>query len=629
MNNRDFKLTLIDGIASFIALSSSFFLRFDFEIPNEFKPLIFSWAPIFSFFQIMVFYFSGLYARIWRYTSLFDLYAILSASATAYGISIIYVLFTSGPVGYPRSVLLIYFLLNVLFVVGIRLSVRIYFSHYAQSGYSKKHKPPKTLLIIGAGKTGEKIAREIRTTENTKYKIAGFIDDDISKHGALLHGKKIYGSVKNILNMNIKYDEILITVPSATGDQMRNIVKICKNTGKRYRTVPSTAELIDGEKISLDFVRDVSYTDLLGREEVSLDMNSIEDLIKGKRVLISGAGGSIGSELVKQCILFEPSELICLDMSEEKIFHLEQSFETTHTKTIFKTVLGSVNDKKECEKIFIDNRPQIVFHAAAYKHVPIQELHPWTAVKTNIGGTYNLVKFSEKYSVDKFVLVSTDKAVNPVNVMGATKRIAERLIQSFNVGSKTKLMAVRFGNVLGSSGSAIPSFQKQINEGGPLTITHPEMTRYFMSLQEASQLILQCGALGKDGEIFLLEMGKPIKILQMAKDLIRLSGLEPDIDIPIVYVGLRPGEKLYEELQLLNEKKVLTSHKKIMILKQKEIPVPWNYLEQNIISLLNAAEQLDKNKIQELLKALSPSYTPRNFNNIPDDPVTFPIKVEA
>ena len=278
-------------------------------------------------------------------------------------------------------------------------------------------------------------------------------------------------------------------------------------------------------------------------------------MLYGKRVLISGAGGSIGFELVKQCLAFDPSEIICLDINEEKIFNIEQKFNQSSHKNDYKTILASVHSEKECEKVFIENRPHIVFHAAAYKHVPIQELHPWTAVKTNIGGTLNLIKLSDKYEVDKFVLVSTDKAVNPVNVMGATKRAAELLIQSFNSETNTTLMAVRFGNVLGSSGSAIPTFQKQINQGGPITITHPEMTRYFMSLQEASQLIIQCGSLGKDGEIFLLEMGKPIKIVQMAKDLIRLSGLEPEVDIPLVFTGLRPGEKLYEELQLLNEKK--------------------------------------------------------------------------
>ena len=416
-------------------------------------------------------------------------------------------------------------------------------------------------------------------------------------------------------NINIKYDELLITAPSATGDQMRQIIKICKQTGKRYKTVPGIAELIDRE-VTLDAVRDVSYVDLLGREEVKLDMRSIENMIYGKRVLITGAGGSIGSELVRQCLNFKPAEIVCLDISEEKIYNLELSIERNNTQTIIKTVLASVNERLELNKVFLENRPHIVFHAAAYKHVPIQELHPWAAVKTNVKGTKNLVELSDHYLVEKFVLVSTDKAVNPVNVMGATKRVAEKLIQSFNAESETCYMSVRFGNVLGSSGSAIPTFQKQINSGGPITITHPEMTRYFMSIQEACQLILQCGAFGKDGEIFLLEMGKSIKIVQMAKDLIRLSGFEPEVDIPIVFTGLRPGEKLYEELQLNNEKKVLTNHKKIMILKDNEGFAPWPELNQSIILLINSAKNLKSEEIQAYLQRMLPTYKARNLKPI-------------
>ena len=290
-----------------------------------------------------------------------------------------------------------------------------------------------------------------------------------------------------------------------------------------------------------------------------------------------------------------------------------------------------MNDFKELDKVFLENRPQIVYHAAAYKHVPIQELHPWTSVKTNVGGTLNLVECSTKYTVEKFVLVSTDKAVNPVNIMGATKRAAEKLIQSKNIVSDTRFMAVRFGNVLGSSGSAIPTFQKQINEGGPLTITHPEMTRYFMSIQEASQLILQSSALEDDGEIFLLEMGKPIKIIQMARDLIKLSGLEPEIDIPIVYTGLRPGEKLYEELKLLDERKISTNHNKIMILVDGKSVMPWEAFKVSVKMLLNVAEDLESDKIQAQLKELLPTYQPRTFISVKKESQLDPyvIKGEA
>ena len=612
MTNRNFKLMLLDAVASIAALYLAFLIRFDFSIPKSLLPLFYDWVPWFIIFQISGFYFADLYARIWRYTSLFDLYAILSSVFAVCAASVMYVTLFSNSGMYPRSVLLIYFILNAIITVSIRLSVRVYYSHYHHDSPLKNPNPKKVLLLIGAGKTGEKIAREIMTTQRHQYSIAGFVDDNINKHGALLHGKQILCGIKDLLDLNIKYDELLITAPSATGDQMRRIVTICKQTGKRYKTVPAINEIIDGE-ISMATIRDVAYSDLLGREEVKLDMNSIENIIKGKRVLITGAGGSIGSELVKQCLSFKPAEIICLDTSEESIYKLDQSFNNIQSKTILKTVLASVNKKNECDKVFSENRPHIVFHAAAYKHVPIQELHPWTAVNTNLGGTLNIVELSDQYCVDKFVLVSTDKAVNPVNVMGATKRAAEKLIQSYNDVSKTTFIAVRFGNVLGSSGSAIPTFQEQINEGGPITITHPEMTRYFMSIQEASQLILQCGALGKDGEIFLLEMGKPIRIVQMAKDLIRLSGFEPDLDIPIVFTGLRPGEKLYEELQMLNEQKVSTSHRKITVLKDKKSNMPWTELYQSIEKLLIAAKELESEKIQSQLKEILPTYTPREF----------------
>ncbi len=629
MVNRNIKLITLDCIGSALSLYFAFLIRFEFKIPDQFSAVLIEWMPWFILSQIIVFYILGLYARIWRYTSLIDLYAILGSSVASFSLSLIFVFFAYGMIGYPRSVLLLYLILNTLTVIALRLSVRVYYSHYHKSNTTKHSAPKKILLLIGAGKTGEKIIRDIRATSRNQYTVVGFVDDNPNKHGALLHGKEIFCSVNELPNLDLKYDELLITMPSANGDQMRRIVKICKQTGKRYKTVPSMAELIDNEP-TIDNIRDVKYSDLLGRQEIQLDMNSIESMLQGKRVLITGAGGSIGSELVKQCLTFNPAEIICVDISEEKIYYLEQGFQKNNPNIILKTALASINSKKEIEKIFIDNQPHIVFHAAAYKHVPIQELHPWTAVNTNLGGTLNLVKFCDKYNVKKFVLVSTDKAVNPANVMGATKRAAEKLIQSFNSQSKTEMMAVRFGNVLGSSGSAIPTFQKQINSGGPITITHPEMTRYFMSIQEASQLILQCGAFGKDGEIFLLEMGKPIKIINLAKDLIRLSGFEPEVDIPIVYTGLRPGEKLYEELQLLNEKKVSTDHEKIMILKEEKSVIPWNIFHASIKTLLSAADELDSTKIQILLKQILPTYSSKSFETIKNQThYSYPIKGEA
>ena len=628
--NRKIKFILLDALVSIIATLCAFYIRFEFTIPYEFLTVFYILVPLFASIQITTFHFSGMYNRIWRYTSLFDLYAIVLSVLVAFFISTFVLTIVIGGVLYPRSVLLLYFFFNILFTTSSRIFVRIYYSHYKDQLFVDKPRSKKILLLIGAGKTGEKITRDILTNSRHQYKIAGFIDDDSRKKGALIHGKKVFCGLNDLSNLNVKYDELLITAPSCTGDQMRRIVDICKATGKKYKTMPGLDELIDKE-ISMALVRDVSYSDLLGRQEAKLDMVSIEKLLKGKRVLITGAGGSIGSELVKQCLSFEPAEIICLDFNEEKIYDLDQYKDSISSNIIFKTVLASITNKIELEKIFSENYPQIVFHAAAYKHVPIQENHPWSAVNTNLAGTLHLAELSDKYSTDKFVLVSTDKAVNPVNVMGATKRAAERLIQSINFSSKTTYMAVRFGNVLGSSGSVIPNFQKQINKGGPLTITHPEMTRYFMSIKEASQLILQCGALGNDAEVFLLEMGKPIKILQMAKDLIRLSGLEPEVDIPIVYTGLRPGEKLYEELKLFNEKKVATTHKKILILKDDKPHIQWDLFKQSIITLLDASKSLDTNKIRLLLRQLIPTYRSDNFVDVSEKhpKVDLQMKVEA
>ena len=614
---RKFFLQIIDSLSIITSFFCAFLLRFDFNIPLESLSGLFFLLPLLILLQLTVFTFSGFYDVIWRFTSLWDMINIIKAISISNLMGFVFLIFYKGPVGYPRSVLLIFFVLNILMICLSRIGVRLFHSHYSNKPKIKTSEK-KRLILIGAGKTGEKITREIKSSYNSPYLLVGLVDDDISIQGSTIHGIKILGTIAELPLISTQFDEILITVPSATGNQVRKIVEICKSTGKKYKTVPSLLELIDKD-VSLATVRNVSYVDLLGRAEVKLDMNSIEKIMHSKRILITGAGGSIGSELVRQCLIFKPSEIVCVDHSEEKIFNLEQELTIKQNETILKYNLCTINSENELKKIFLDNRPQIVFHAAAYKHVPIQENHPWSAVKTNIGGTLSLVKLSDQFKVSLFVLVSTDKAVNPVNVMGATKRVSEKIIQSFNKSSESCFMAVRFGNVLGSSGSAIPIFEKQILSGGPLTITHPEMTRYFMSIQEASQLILQCAAIGNKGEIFLLEMGKPIKILQMAKDLIRLSGYEPETDIPIVFSGLRPGEKLYEELKLKDERKINTDHKKIMILQGINSIEPWGTFVQKIQSLLKAGHDLNSDEIQNKLKTILPTYQPRIFTNVEND----------
>ncbi len=621
-------LVFIDLLAVTISFFGAFLLRFDFVLPGEYNSFYLVWLPVFITIKLTCIYFFGLYNVIWRFTSIWEMLNIVKSTALASVLIILSLWFISGFESFPRSILFLDFMLTLLTVSMSRISVRIYFSHFHKRSSLTEQSLKKKLLLIGAGKTGEKIAREIISTPSSPYEIVGFVDDDPSKNGAMLHGYKVLGSVTDLKNIAVQYDEILITAPSASGEKVRRIVKHCKLTGKSYKTVPSLAELIDKD-ISLAAIRDVSYVDLLGREEVKLDKNSIDLLLKGKRVMITGAGGSIGSELVKQCLAYNPVELICVDNSEENLFTISSETENIKTSTVIKSILGDIFDKKHMEKIFNENRPQIIFHAAAYKHVPIQELHPWAAVKTNVGGTLNLIKLADKYRVEKFVLVSTDKAVNPVNVMGATKRLAEKLIQSANVESDTQFLAVRFGNVIGSSGSAIPTFQNQINSGGPVTITHPEMTRYFMSIQEAAQLILQAGAIGKKGRIFLLEMGKPIRIVQLARDLIRLSGLEPEKDIPIVFTGLRPGEKLYEELQSFGEKLIVTEHKKIMILKDNKHLLGWQALMSEINDLIHIADNFETDEIQIKLRQLLPDYKPRSFTPYSDEDRIEPFTIKG
>ena len=621
-------LVSIDLLVIVFSFFGAFLLRFDFTLPGDYSSFYLVWLPIFIVLKLSIFYFFGLYKVIWRFTSIWELLKIVKAVTFGSVTIILCLWFSSGFDGFPRSILLLDYMLTIFATSLSRISVRIYFTHFYNRPLLSEESSKKKLLLIGAGRTGSKIAREIIDTPASPYSIAGFIDDDPSKKNALLHGYQVLGTVADLVNIRVKFDEILITAPTASGDQIRRIVKFCKLSGKNYKIVPSLTELLDKE-VSLSAIRDVSYVDLLGREEVKLDKNSIENLLKGKRVLITGAGGSIGSELVRQCLVFNPAELICIDNSEENLFNISSEMEQIKTRAVIKSILGDILAKKHMEKIINEMRPQIIFHAAAYKHVPIQELHPWAAVKTNVGGTMNLINLADKYRVEKFVLVSTDKAVNPVNVMGATKRLAEKLIQSINIDSKTEFSAVRFGNVIGSSGSAIPTFQKQINSGGPVTITHPEMTRYFMSIQEAAQLILQAGAYSKKGKIFLLEMGKPIKILQLARDLIRLSGLEPDTDISIVFTGLRPGEKLYEELQSLDEKVIPSEHKKIMILDDSNHEMSWDALKNTIEDLLNIAENLDSDEIQSKLSQLLPDYKPSSFIPHYDDDRLEPFTIKG
>ena len=626
--NRKFLLIILDSLSTGVSFFLSFYLMFDFSFPEVYKILLVTWLPIIIFFQVVICSLFGFYQIIWRFTSLWEMLTIIKYLSITSILSFFAIAIITKFSMHPGSVLLTFYIFNILIICSTRVSVRVYFSHFRYQPILCEVKFTKKIILIGAGKTGVSIAREILNSSQAQYDIIGFIDDDPLKKNLKISGIEVLGNVSILQNLIIPFDELLITTPGASSEQIRTIITACRSTGKKFKTVPSLSELIN-KSASIDAIRDVSYLDLLGREEVKLDLNSIEHLFKGKRVLITGSGGSIGSELLKQCLAFSPSEVICIDFSEEKIFDIMEMAKTIKTETLIKAVLADINNKKEMEKVYIEHRPKIVLHAAAYKHVPIQEIHPWTAVRTNVSGTLCLLELSDKYNAEKFILVSTDKAVNPVNVMGATKRIAEVLTQSMNAISKTQFLAVRFGNVLGSSGSAIPIFEKQIKKGGPVTVTHPEMTRYFMSIQEASQLILQSAAIGNGGEIVLLEMGKPINIDRLARDLIKLKGYEPQVDIPIIYSGLRPGEKLYEELQSRDEILIPTEHKKIMILREDDRILDWNLLNQKVSDLITASKELDSDKIQTYLKELLPKYVSKTYMRFPEDVHYNGYKVKA
>ncbi|MBW2590008.1 MAG: polysaccharide biosynthesis protein, partial [Deltaproteobacteria bacterium] len=560
---------------------------------------------------------------MWRYTSIADLLNIIKATIVSTLLILAFILFQYRFIGYSRSIFLIDWFLTILFISGFRLCVRLFFEQFSKDQpspsdfisifriRSKRKKGRKNLIIIGAGNCGEKIYREIHDNSALKYKIVGFLDDSRSKIGRTIHGVPVLGRIDNIiiLTKKVKADEVLIAIPSARGEQMRRIVELCKTSGIAFKTIPGYGELIDG-KVTVNAIREVAYRDLLGREMVKLDEKQIGAYLKGENVLVTGAGGSIGSELCRQICRFKPGAILLFDRAESPLYEIELELKKNFVDVNVVPILADIQNKLQIEKVFNKYEPQTVFHAAAYKHVPMLELQPWKALENNIQGTANLVEIASKFKIERFVFVSTDKAVRPTNVMGASKRVAEMFVncQNKNGLSKERFIIVRFGNVVGSVGSVVPLFKKQIEKGGPVTVTHPDVTRYFMTIPEASQLILQAGAMGNGGEIYLLDMGTTIKISDMARDLIRLSGFEPDVDIKIEYIGLRPGEKLYEELITEGENIVPTSHEKIMVLKGMECNL--HVLNGQIDELAILAANQDEKTIKAKLKEIVPEYSP-------------------
>ena len=534
------------------------FTAYDYYLSN-----IMTLLPLSIAMTLIVFHFFGLYKILWSYATVQDMLTVVIAGA--FSTLIIAAIGMYVNIDVPISVYLISCIFKISLLIAIRLAIKI--------NHIIRHKTASTneirFLIVGAGDAGAMIAHEIKR-RNAGNKLVGFIDDDEDKIGSHIIGVPILGKSDNIEALAKRHmvTEIIIAIPSGDGDTIRRISGLCRHCGCRVRTLPGLYELIENKNI-VPQLRDIDISDLLRREPITFDTENISAYIRGKDVLITGAGGSIGSELARQISRLQPKTIYLLGRGENSIHEIYSELTNSNVDIQYIPVIADVSDSDRIFDIFRDYKPQIVFHAAAHKHVPLMERQPSEAIKVNVFGTKNLVEASKQNSVEIFVMISTDKAVNPTNVMGASKRIAELIVQGANRQSGTKFLAVRFGNVLGSRGSVIPLFRKQIAMGGPITITHPDIIRYFMTIPEAAQLVLQAGAMAEGGEVFLLDMGKPVRILDMARDLVELHGLVPDKDIKFVFTGLRPGEKLYEELLTAEEGAEQTSNKKIYKAKLK------------------------------------------------------------
>lgn len=612
----------IDIVLVFLSMFFSYQIRFDFDIPlffwNEFIWII----PGLILIKIITFAYFDLYRGMWRYTSLNDLTNIVKASIVSSVSLAGFVYFKTEFIGVPRSVFLIDLSLTLIFITGLRALTRISFERLHEYNgfkeyllslihlFKKSSTSSKKLLIIGAGDCGEKIYREIRDNASIKYEVVGFLDDDYSKIDRKLHGILIIDKIDNLQSVVERYfvEQIIISIPSADAARMREIVSLCKKSSVEFKTVPGMGELING-KVTFNAIREVEYRDLLGRKPVNLDDEQIGNYLGNRVVFVTGAGGSIGTGLCHQILRYSLKKIILFERAESSLYEIDLDLKRIFPNVEIVPFLGDIQNREELETAFDQYKPDIVFHAAAYKHVPMLEHYPWKAVENNIQGTENLVDVADRFGCEKFVFVSTDKAVNPTNIMGASKRVSEIIIRKKQLveKSKTTFITVRFGNVIGSVGSVIPLFKKQIKAGGPVTVTHPDIIRYFMLIPEACQLILQAGSMGRGGEIFVLEMGDPVNIDSMARDLIKFSGFTPDIDIKIEYTGLRPGEKLFEELMTADENVVPTGHDKIMVLNSSKDFDQDNF-NIELDGLIKAAKTRDKQRIKDCMGGIVPEY---------------------
>lgn len=614
MRNANISLILLDALLVAGAYILAFLLHFAFDIPQAFLELFTVTIPGVVALKLTVFMLFRLYKVIWRHIGMIDLFNVVKANVVCSMGLVGGLLITTWATGNLVSVVVIDGLLSLVFVVGVRIAIRL----TALAMEKRKHSGPaqslevkrRKIVIVGAGEVGEKILREIRDNGRLRYEVVGFLDDDPKKIGLNIHGKSVLGGVDKLgdIAKAIELDEAIIAIGAASGRQMRRIIESCERYGVASRTIPVVGDILNGQ-VSVNRFRPVSYEDLLGRPPVVLDKNLVARFLHDKAIMVTGGGGSIGSELCRQASHFQPKCLVICDNSENNLYQIEIELRQTFPALSIHPLLVDVRNRTQMHDVFKRYEPKVVIHAAAYKHVPMMELHPWEAVKNNVVAAMNMLTLAEEQNTEGFVLVSTDKAVRPHSVMGATKRVAELMSLGFSARrTQTRFMIVRFGNVAGSDGSVIPLFKKQIERGGPVTVTHPDITRYFMTVPEAAQLILQAGAMGEGSEIFILDMGSPIKIIDMARDLIRLSGLEPGEDIEVKFTGLRPGEKLYEELATEGEGIHRTAHQKIMVIRGQVCDLEWLGTRTN--ELLECAERHDADGIRKKLREIVPEYAP-------------------
>lgn len=639
------KFWLILGLDILVIILShylAYMVRFESIPRNQQLTQFINLLPILLGIKIPFFYAFGLYRGMWRYTSLNDIINILIVTLLSSTVIINVVLLGNRFTGFSRSV----FVLDCIFTFGFatchRVLIRYFYQKYGNGSNFPLVETPiekKRLLLIGAGDVAEKVLRELNENSYLPYEPIGLVGDDPKKVGLQLHGTPVIGLIDDLEEhvRRTRAQELLIATVVIDRAKMRRIAALCQQTKLPFKVVPNMGELLNG-KVSIKTIREISYKDLLGREEVRLDQDKIGGYLTDKTVLITGAGGSIGSELCRQILRFMPGLIILYDSSEENLYNVQMELRHEYENIKTLAVLGKVQDLRLLDSVFRQHCPSVVFHTAAYKHVPLVERNPWQAVYNNIFGTQLLMEASIIHGVERFVLVSTDKAVRPTNVMGASKRVTELLMLAYSAPfwdgyfspawartrrdsdpnqetvklpttHTTRFMGVRFGNVLGSSGSVIPLFKRQIEKGGPVTVTHPEVTRYFMSAEEAAQLILQSGAMGEGGEIFILKMGEPVKIADMALELIKLTGREPGREIEIRFIGLRAGEKLYEELITEGEGIVDTYHEKIMVLQAEKV-IPCNQLSDQLDILAMHAKTLNGTGIKIILHSILPEYRP-------------------